>query len=265
MPRQKFDLMADLESHHWWFVAKRRLVAAELDRVGLRSGVAIDVGCGTGEVVDSLKRTGFAPVVGTDLSRYALALASRQHADDGTRFLASRAERLPLRADSVRCLTSLDVIEHLDDDVAALVEYGRLVGTAGLVVIAVPAYVWAWSEHDVVLGHRRRYTRQSLVEAAQTAGLTVHRCTYFHSWLVPIAFALRRTPLRHLVRREAEEASYVGPRVNRILTALSSMERTVLRRFDLPVGLSILLVAGHAFERSRLDVRPDPSALEADS
>ncbi|HJR26851.1 MAG TPA: hypothetical protein VJ804_15340, partial [Acidimicrobiales bacterium] len=109
--------------------------------------------------------------------------------------------------------------------------------------VAVPAYAWAWSDHDVRLGHRRRYSRRALVEAARAAGLDVLRVTYFHSWLVPFALLLRRTPLRRLLRGSAEEASYVGPGVNRFLARVTRFERFVLRRVDLPLGLSVLLVA----------------------
>ncbi len=119
-------------------------------------------------------------------------------------------------------------------------------------LVAVPAYAWAWSDHDVRLGHRRRYTRRSLREAAVAADLEVIRVTHFHSWLVPPALLLRRTPLRRIVRGAAEEASFVSPTVNRLLVAVTTVERWVLRRVDLPVGLSILLVAApHSSEAPR--------------
>jgi hypothetical protein len=95
----------------------------------------------------------------------------------------------------------------------------------------------------VRLGHRRRYTRATLVRAAQDAGLDVLRVTYFHAWLTPIAVAVRRTPARRLVRGSAEEASFVHPAVNGLLSLVTSLERGLLRRIDLPFGLSILLVA----------------------
>jgi len=126
------------------------------------------------------------------------------------------------------------------------------------VVVAVPAYHWAWSDHDVRLGHRRRYTRVSLLAAAHAADIDVVRCTHFHSWLAPVALLLRRTPLRGLLRgRAAEEASFVSPAANRALGFLVALERALLRAVDLPVGLSILLVgrvsdAGeHATARGR--------------
>lgn len=242
MSSAKLDVTAKVERDHWWFRAKRELVVQELRRAGARGKVAVDVGCGTGEVARSLNGLPFHLVVGTDLSEYALSLA-RKESEVPPALLASEAGRLPFGDGSVSCLTSLDVVEHLDDDVGALREFARVVEPGGVILVAVPAYPWAWSDHDVVLGHRRRYTRASLIDVAAQAGLVVERCTHYHSWLTPVAFSLRRTPLRRLVRGEAEEASFVSPTVNRLLTMVTAVERAVCRRVDVPFGLSILLVA----------------------
>lgn len=242
MPATKFDVTAKVERDHWWFRAKRDLLVQELRRAGAMGRVALDAGCGTGEVVRCLNQLPFETVVGADLSLYALELA-RKEAERATPLLASKAGVLCMRTGAADCLVTLDVLEHLDDDVAALLEFARVVKPGGTIVVAVPAYAWAWSDHDVVLGHRRRYTRAGLLEVAENAGLVVQRCTYYHSWLVPVALLVRRTPLRRLLRGEAEEASYVNPSVNRLLSTVAAVERVACRFFDVPFGLSIMLVA----------------------
>jgi hypothetical protein len=162
------------------------------------------------------------------------------------RLVQGAAGDLPVRSGGVGAVTALDVVEHLDDDLAALRELGRAAADDGLLVVTVPAYGWAWSDHDVRLGHRRRYTRRTLEDAARAAGLEVLRCTHFHSWLTPIALLVRRTPVGRLLRGSAEEASYVHPAVNSVLRAVTALERLALRRLDLPFGLSVLLVARSA-------------------
>jgi SAM-dependent methyltransferase len=230
-----FDAMARVERDHWWFRAKRRLVVDTLERHGVDRGPVVDVGAGTGGLLRELSAS--RSVVGLELDAHAIALA--RSGLPGAALARSVAERLPVRSGGASAVTALDVIEHLDDDVSALRELARVAGD-GLVIVAVPAYRWAWSDHDVRLGHRRRYSRASLCEAAEGAGLEVVRATYFHSWLVPIAFLVRRTPLGRLLGGAAEEASFVNPQVNAVLGGVASLERGALRAIDLPFGLSIL-------------------------
>jgi SAM-dependent methyltransferase len=241
MDDERFGVMAALEREHWWFAAKRALVRAEVGRLRPPAGAALDIGCGTGAMVNDLGEMSFEPVVGVDPSRVALAHARRTSHRNS--LVASVAEHLPFADGSFACVTSLDVIEHLDDDESALAEYLRVVVPGGAIIVAVPAYQWAWSEHDAALGHRRRYTATRLRRVAERAGLTVDRCSYFHSWLVPPALLLRKTPLGRMVRGTQEEASFVGPRVNRLLGLVTAVERRVAGIRRLPLGLSILLVA----------------------
>jgi SAM-dependent methyltransferase len=234
------EAMAKVERAHWWFRAKHLLVLDELARHQV-TGVVVDVGSGTGGLLERLRQAGHR-TVGLELDPVALHHAGSLVPRPA--LVRSVAEAVPVRSAGAAAATALDVIEHLDDDVVALQELARTVGPGGLVVVAVPAYPWAWSDHDVRLGHRRRYTRPDLLAAARSAGLDVQRCTHFHSWLAPVAWVVRRTPVRHLLGSgSAEEASFGNRWINRALQAVTDVERAALRSTDLPVGLSILLVA----------------------
>ena len=109
------------------------------------------------------------PVVGVELSQYAVRHAPRAPGG-GVRVGVARAEHLPFPAGCADLVTSMDVIEHLDDD-AALADYRRVVRPGGLVLLTVPAYQWLWSDHDTWAAHRRRYSRPTLVAAVDRAGL----------------------------------------------------------------------------------------------
>jgi dolichyl-phosphate beta-glucosyltransferase len=236
MASATFDVMHRVEREHWWFRAKRDIVR---EAIGDGRGVAVDVGCGTGAVLADLTALGFRPLLGTDLDPHALSLVASD-APAGLGLARAVAEALPLRTGSVDVLCSLDVVEHLDDDVLALREYLRVLRPGARLVITVPAYRWAWSSHDVDLGHRRRYTRPQLEAVAVAAGFEVVRSRYFHSWLVPIALLLRKTPLRALIAdKPAESVSMGGPLQNAVGHRLAALDRSV----ELPFGLSILLVA----------------------
>lgn len=237
MKPERFEVMAALERTHWWFRAKRLLLRDELTRRGPMNHPVIDVGCGTGAMIAAL---GAGNGVGLDVSAHALGLAAASHPE--VRFVAASGLHLPFADRSIGTVIAADVIEHLDDDVAALKEFARVTRSTGDVAIVVPAYRWAWSQHDVELGHRRRYGRRQLVSVMEQAGIEVRRSSYFHSWLVPVAFLLRKTPLRRLVRGTAEEVSYVNAHVNRGLSLVCRLERLVIRWASVPFGLSLIAV-----------------------
>jgi SAM-dependent methyltransferase len=237
-----FDVMATFAERHWWYVSRRKLavhaIASSHDR--RRAGRALDIGCGTGEMLAELRDLGFG-VVGSDLSDDALARARRI-----APVLQSVAESLPYPDETVDCIASMDVVEHLDDDVVALREYHRVLRPGGTLLLTVPAYQWLWSAHDDWACHRRRYTARQLRASVTAAGLTVERSTYYNSFLLPPAILLRRTPLKRFVKGTAEEVSYVRPSVNRMFGLLAAAERAVARRVGIPFGLSILLLARRA-------------------
>ncbi|HYF46185.1 MAG TPA: glycosyltransferase [Acidimicrobiales bacterium] len=226
--------MAEREGAHWWFAAKRNLVLDVLADLNPASRV-VDVGAGGGALVADLRARGHRAWA-LDLSPVT---ARRSRAEEGSvAGLVADAARLPLRPGALDAITSLDVIEHLDDDAEALEGYRAALRPGGRLVVTVPAYEWAWSEHDARLGHRRRYDTEGLRGVLEGAGFAVDRLTHFHSWLVPPAVAVRRTPLGRLVgdQEEAGEGGLAG----RALGGLTRLERAALARMDLPVGLSLL-------------------------
>lgn len=239
-----FDLMASVAEAHWWYRGRRALVAQTLRRRIGRGTVALDVGCGTSETLDVLTAIGARIAIGTDLSEAALAYASSRR--PRPEVLRALAEHLPLRDGSVGCLVSMDVIEHLDDDVVALREYVRVLEPGAVVLLTVPAYEFLWGEHDERAFHRRRYTARHLRDVAEQAGVQVDRVTYYYSFLLPGAFLVRRTPLKRLVKVTDDEAAMMHPSLEAAFTVLAWLERQVARLVRIPFGLSILLVGRSA-------------------
>lgn len=233
-----FDVMARHARQHWWY-RNRRAWLSQLLSSGRDRNRALDVGCGTGETVRHLADLGWSWTAGSDVSGYVLGHARRRQR---LALFQSRAEALPLRSSSVQCLTSLDVLEHLDDDRGAAREYLRVAEPGAPVVFMVPAYAWLWNDdHDGRAGHRRRYTAKRLRSVAESAGIEVEAVSYFHSFLVAPAFLLRRTPLRRFLPATEEDASS-SPLANKVCWWLASAERRVARHVSLPFGLSIWLI-----------------------
>src|SRR6201995_4077813 len=175
------------EDRHWWYRGRRTVlerVIADL-RLPARARI-LDAGCGSGRNMVELGRHG--TVTGIELSDTSVRLARERGAGE---VVEGSVLEMPFEADSFDLAASLDVIEHLEDDLAALRELRRVVAPGGALLVTVPAYQWLWSGHDEINHHRRRYTRRSMQRAAEAAGWRQVRTTYFNSLLLPAAILLR--------------------------------------------------------------------------
>jgi len=228
-----------VEEHglHWYFRGRRTLIQGVLRRLLPRRPLRLlDIGCGTGTLLSTLEQ--FGEAVGMDTSDALLAVARAAGLDARKGALPDDLVVPPRWADVVLLL---DVIEHLDDDVAGLRAARRALRDDGLLVVAVPAYPALWSGHDVALGHRRRYTASGLRSVVETAGYRVQYLSYFNTFLFPAIASIRlwkrlRGDDRHDLRRP-------GPIANAVLERLFALERHLVPRRPLPFGTSLLLVA----------------------
>ena len=229
--------MLALDERHWWYRGRRRMLIALLEDRQLRSRARVlDAGCGSGRTLDELARYGSAQ--GVELNPLGLA-AARQR---GHRVEHAPVEAIPFGDASFDLVTCLDVIEHTDDDVAALRELRRVTRPGGHLVVSVPAHPRLWSRHDEVNGHRRRYTRRTLRAAAEAGGWSVERMTGFNVvYLAPAA-------LVRIARREQREGGdseleLTPPSLDRALELPLRLEAALVRRgIDLPTGLSLVAV-----------------------
>ena len=153
------------------------------------------------------------------------------------------ATELPFADETFDVVSAFDVVEHCADDARALAELSRVLTPGGRMLLSVPAYQWAWSDHDVQAGHHRRYTRPALVRLVEGGGMHVQRATYAFSSVFPLFVAER---LRRRVSPPPPgdtRLPRVSDRADRVLMRLCAADARLLRRRDLPYGSSVLLVA----------------------
>lgn len=239
--------MAHFEDHYWWFLGRKRILAALLDRhlapAPPRGRRILDLGCGSGGVLSLLDAYG--RTVGLEPFGEPLRIArSRGH----RRLVRADALAVPLADGAFDLITALDVLEHLPDDGAAAAEINRLLAPGGQLLLAVPAYRFLWSEHDIALDHYRRYVAPDVRALVEGAGLRVERLSYAITFLLPVVMALRLGQ-RLLRRRGAEPRPATSglmelpPLLNRACQATLDIEAALLRAIDLPAGVSVLCVA----------------------
>ena len=222
------------EPEYWWYRARTELLEAALGGFLGSPGRLLDVGSADGPSVAWMQG---------DHERFEIDLDPRG-LTPGTGVRAS-ALALPFGTGTFDVVGAFDVIEHCEPEAQALAELARVLAPGGRLLASVPAYQWAWSDHDVRAGHYRRYTRPRLVAAVEAAGLTVRRSTYAFAGVFPL-FAAERVA-RRLRRRRGGDGEQglpqVSPTLDRVLTGVSSAEARALRRRDLPFGSSVFLAA----------------------
>ena len=229
------EMMTGGEDTHWWHVAKRQLVTELLDPPS-PSRRCLDIGCGGGAMLAAAAQHGGA--VGMDLSTRALQHA---RARGLTALLRAEGASVPLASGVFSRVLALDVIEHHAQPELLLKEIARVLAPGGRIIVTVPAFQWMWSYADDVLGHYRRYTKGRLADELKAAGFVLVRTTYFHSWLLPIAWTVR--VLKAIIGRTgAADDAAVPDALNRLLLRICAIERRYLRRRDLRFGLSVLAV-----------------------
>ncbi len=244
----EYDRMYLNEDHYWWYVSRRELVVRLMARLKLPSAnpLLLDLGCGTGATAAELR--GFGRVVGVDFSGLALERSRRRGLDQ---LVQARAEQIPLPDACADALVATDLIEHLDDDQAALKEFLRVLKPGGWAVISVPAYSFLWSEHDVALMHRRRYVASQLRRVATDSGFEVPTLNYALCFLFPAALGrLARRPGSGS-RNPRAQIVRVPDLANRALIRLQRLEARLLPHIPLPFGLSVIAVLRRP-ERARL-------------
>lgn len=234
-----YQSLRDLQDHHWWFVARRRIIASMIERFVTKPGQTriLEAGCGYGGNLQMLAQFGelHAFEQQADARAFASTRASRPVAPGALPNLVGFEDG------AFDLIAMLDVLEHIDDDLASLKALRARLGHHGTILLTVPALPWLWSEHDEIHHHKRRYTKASLRLVICEAGLEPVRVGYFNALLFPIAMAQRL--VSRLGGGQHRWNAKPSPLLNGALRLIFSFERRLIGRLPLPVGLSLYAVA----------------------
>jgi 2-polyprenyl-3-methyl-5-hydroxy-6-metoxy-1,4-benzoquinol methylase len=239
MERVVYETMAELDQRHWWYRARREVIAALIRRVVQPPANAsiLEIGCGTGHNLAMLGQ--FGEVDALELDEEARAIAEQRL---GRSVMSAPLPEIEGVADRHYDLVgAFDVIEHIDHDRAALASIAAKIRPGGKLVMTVPAHQWMWSAHDVVNHHKRRYSKKALKALIQGSPLRLDRVGYFNSLLFPVAVA-ERTASKVRGKDEADLTLPPAP-LNAALERTFAAERHLIGRVPLPPGLSLFAVA----------------------
>ena len=239
MERFVYEQMAELDERHWWYCARREVVASLIRRLARPpvGGAILEIGCGTGHNFGMLSE--FGHVDALELDDQARGIAEKRL---GRSILSAPLPELagvPQRHYDL--IGAFDVIEHIDDDRAAVASIAARLKPGGKFVMTVPAHQWMWSAHDTVNHHKRRYSRRSLTQLIEGSPLTLKKVGYFNSLLFPVAIAERMAS--KALGKDGGDLELPPAPLNAALKRTFAAERHLVGRIPLPPGLSLFAVA----------------------
>lgn len=228
MHSDEIRLLGDLEDRHWWYAERRHLIRRAIRDLS-PEGVALDVGAAAGGNTRVLRAAGWR-CAALEYSAVGAALARER----GLSVLRGDATALPVADGSLGLVVAYDVLEHIEDDAAAVREIHRALRPGGTFLVAVPVDMRLWSAHDVAVHHVRRYERAELLALLADGGFLLDEVRSWNVLLRPVA-ALRRR------RSTGSDLAEPGPLANVVLRSVVMLERV------LPVGqrpgISLLVTA----------------------
>ncbi|MBF0176868.1 MAG: class I SAM-dependent methyltransferase [Magnetococcales bacterium] len=244
METSEYRKMYEMEDRHWWFRGKRHLVAGFISRylpaVSGRPLRLLDVGCGTGKVLEML--SGFGQATGCDFSADSLAFC---HTRGFRRLARASAEHTPFCGESMDVVCLLDVLYHkgIQDDVKVLREIHGLLAPGGTLILTDSAFQFLYGPHDRAVHARQRYSRGEMRDKLLQAGFQIEYLGYFNFFLFPLAASVRLVEKYYPRKEETSDLSLLPGPLNWLLLTILRLEVALIRYVELPFGLSVCAVA----------------------
>lgn len=241
MQESVYEVDARLEEHHWWYVGRRKLFSRLIREMGVPlSEPVLDVGTSAGTNLRLLRDLGFTDRMGLDSSEEAIRWCAEKGLGTVRR---GDITRMPFPDGMFALVLATDVIEHVDDDLAALREAYRVLRPGSAALITVPAFPSLWGLQDEVSHHKRRYRLGPLLTRIRAAGFDIERDFHFNYLLFGPIWAARQVFRVYRPTSVASESEVNTPLMNRLLSAVFDLDIATAHRLSPPFGVSILVVA----------------------
>lgn len=230
----------DLYSNHWWFRSREKFILSVLDTIQHESDLRIlDIGCGPGILLTKLNKYGTAEAIEPKESYFTYGddIKSQIHR------LTFPTESHVLKSEQYDVILLLDVLEHIENESLIIHEVKRLLKIGGKLIITVPAFMSLWGPHDIVNHHLRRYTLPYITDHVLKSGLRYVWGSYFFGWCFIPLWIVRR--VKRITQRKNPHHDFIIPPawLNKALQSLSYVEFTFARKWRLPFGTSLMLIA----------------------
>lgn len=242
MDRKSLEDNFFFEQFYWWFLGRRRILRNLIRKFfkGTRQSIALDVGCGTGIILNDLQE--YAIPVGIDPSKIALDFTKRRGHKN---LFCGDVCRLPLKSETFDLIVIMGVLYHkgVESDEAAIRELYRVLKKGGVVIIDEAAYNYLQSKHNLTVGGIRRYTRSQLVNKCKKCNLEILKSSYWNVLMLPLYYLIVKLENHPFTKKRYSKLIKLPNFINNILKTYLYAEAFLLKYVNFPIGTSVVVVA----------------------
>lgn len=202
------------------FILRRERIQRLLARYS--PGSLLEIGCGAGTLLHEFSKRGFA-CEALETSTAALEIARHVNADGVIFHRSPQADW----ADRFDYLFAFEVLEHIEDDRAALATWHTWLKPGGVMLMSVPSHMRKWTASDIYAGHYRRYERATLIDLIKACGFTIEHCESYGFPLANMVSPLRAHIHARILAARREANQDIRTRNN----DMSGVERRAESRF----------------------------------
>jgi len=222
--RSHAEELEEISEFDFWSKVKTRLI---LDLVEGKK--VLDVGCGAGRLSKILLEKGYAVTV-IDCDEKAIEIAKKKGV---VGFVADIDKWEPDQ--KFDCVVAADILEHIDEDRSVIRKLHSMLKPGGYLIVNVPSYKFLFGQHDISLGHKRRYSDGELKAKLEESGFKIEIQRHWNLLALPMTIIVTRILKRDYPHQEISRIYSLS----KILEKLLSLESKVNYLF----GISILCKA----------------------
>jgi SAM-dependent methyltransferase len=189
-PDSGFDLTHKNADSSFWVSSRNRLFKSIVQRHLLPTGKTkfLEIGCGTGNFIEQIVQIENLEITGSEIYLKGLVYAKKNLPSvDFVQFDVSQGNI----GEQFHIITAFDVIEHIENDNAALSNISQMLNKDGVLIISVPQHMFLWSKLDEIVKHKRRYIQRELVAKLKANEFDIDYATSFLFTLFPLMLISR--------------------------------------------------------------------------